>query len=104
MVQSILHAHLIPPCPAADLFGPKGRAWLSQQILPPDEREAVERHTREYSRLGEDLSVVERDLARNALADERAKRLMTIPGIHMVVAVGIIAAGSAEMALRRLHE
>lgn len=92
MVQSILHAHLIPPCPAADLFGPKGRAWLSQQILPPDEREAVERHTREYSRLGEDLSVVERDLARNALADERAKRLMTIPGIHMVVAVGIIAA------------
>jgi transposase len=36
--------------------------------------------------------VWERDLARDALADERAKQLMTILGIHMVVAVGIMAA------------
>ena len=47
---------------------------------------------REYDRLGEDLTVVERDLARSVLADEPAKRLMTIPGIHMVVAVGMMAA------------
>jgi transposase len=92
IVQSILHAHLVPPCPTADLFGPKGRAWLAAQILPGDERFAIERHTREYDRLGEDLGAVERDLAQGALADERAKRLMTIPGIHMVVAVGIMAA------------
>jgi transposase len=92
IVQSILHSHLVPPCPAADLFGPKGRAWLAEQILPVDERSAVERHTREYDRLGEDLGAVERDLARNALTDEQAKRLMTIPGIDMVVAIGIIAA------------
>ena len=38
------------------------------------------------------LGAVERDLARDALADEQAKRLMTIPGIHMVVAIGIMAA------------
>lgn len=92
IVQSILHSHLIPPCPTADLFGRKGRAWLMEQVLPADERHAVERHTREYDRLGDDLSVIERDLARGALADEPAKRLMTIPGIHMVVAVGLMAA------------
>ena len=92
MVQSVLHAQLIPPCPTADLFGPKGRAWLVEQILPADETSAVERHMREYDRLGDDLDAVERDLARGALADEQTKRLMTIPGIHMVVAVGIMAA------------
>jgi transposase len=92
IVQSILHAHLVPPCPAADLFGAKGRAWLMQQELPEDERLAVARHLREYDRLSDDLCVVERDLARHALADQDAKRLMTIPGIDMVVALGMLAA------------
>ncbi len=92
IVQSILHAHLVPQCPHAGLFGHKGRAWLTAQHLPEDEREAVERHVREYDRAGEDLRVVERELARGALADASVKRLMTIPGIDMVVAVGLTAA------------
>ena len=92
IVQSILHAHLVPPCPHADLFGLQGKAWLLAQALPPDERDAVDRHLREYDRLSEDLRVVERGLARDALADLNVKRLMTIPGVDMVVAVGLIAA------------
>ena len=92
IVQSILHAHLVPPCPHADLFGSRGRAWLLAQPLPPDEGEAIARHLREHDRLTEDLRVVERELARDALADANVKRLMTIPGIDMVVAVGLIAA------------
>jgi hypothetical protein len=55
------------------------------KILPGDERLAVERHLREFDRLTDDLKVIERDLAQSALADERVKRLMTIPGIDMVV-------------------
>jgi transposase len=92
IIQSILHAHLVPPCPHADLLGPRGRAWLLAQPLPPDEADAVARHLREHDRLGEDLRVVERELAREALADADTKRLMTIPGIDMVVAVGLLAA------------
>jgi transposase len=92
MIQSILHAHLVPPCPHADLVGPKGRTWLLAQALPADEAEAVARHLREHDRLSEDLRVVEREIARDALADPDAKRLMTIPGIDMVVAVGLLAA------------
>ena len=92
IVQSILHAHLVPPCPHADLLGPKGRAWLLRQSLPADERDAVERHVREHDRLSEDLRVVERELARDALADADVQRLMTIPGIDMVVATGLMAA------------
>jgi transposase len=92
ITQSILHAHLLPQCPHTELFGIRGRAWLLAQPLPPDEREAVERHLREYDRLGEDLKVIERELAREALTSTTLKRLMTIPGIDMVVAVGLAAA------------
>jgi transposase len=90
--QSILHAHLIPPCPHQDLFGKSGRGWLAGQWLPDDERAAVERHIRELDRLGEELHGVERDVARHALDDAAVKRLMTVPGIDMVVAVGLAAA------------
>ncbi len=86
IIQSILHAHLVPPCPHADLLGPKGRAWLLGQALPADEQDAVARHLREHDRLSEDLRVVEREIARDALADANTKRLMTVPGIDMVVA------------------
>ena len=92
IIQSILHSHLIPSCPHADLCGTSGRAWLFNQVLPEDERMAVERHLREFDRLAEDLKVIERDLARSALADEAAQRLMTIPGVDMVVALAMVAA------------
>jgi transposase len=92
IIQSILHAHLIPSCPHQDLCGSKGRAWLGEQVLPEDERLAVERHLREFDRLGDDLKVIERDLARSALADESVTRLMTIPGVDMVVALALMAA------------
>ncbi len=92
IIQSILHAHLIPSCPHQDLCGPAGRAWLSEQLLPGDERLAVERHLREFDRLTDDLKVIERDLAQSALADDRVKRLMTIPGVDMVVALALVAA------------
>jgi hypothetical protein len=62
------------------------------QPLLSDEGEAVARHLREYDRLSDDLKVVERVLARDARADPNVTRLMTIPGIDMVVAVGLIAA------------
>jgi hypothetical protein len=46
--------------------------------LPEDERLAIERHLREFHRLGEDLAVIARKLARSALADENVARLMAI--------------------------
>ena len=60
--------------------------------MPEDERLAVERRLREFDRLGDDLKVIERDLARSGLGDEGVKRLMTIPGVDMVVALAIVAA------------
>jgi hypothetical protein len=70
LIQSLLHAHLIPACPATGLCGSKGTAGLSKQVLPKDERLAIERPLREFDRLGEDLAVIECNLARSALVDE----------------------------------
>ncbi|WIW55444.1 IS110 family transposase [Mesorhizobium mediterraneum] len=92
VIQSILHSHLIPSCPHADLCGAKGRTWLIEQVVPQDERLAIDRHLREFDRLGEDLQVIERDLARSALEDEGVKRLMTIPGVDITVALAMKAA------------
>jgi transposase len=33
-VHAILHAHLVPPCPHAELFGRFGRIWLSNRSSP----------------------------------------------------------------------
>jgi transposase len=84
-----------PPTNSARFIGLKGRIWLAEQVLPEDERLVVARHPREFDRLGEDLKVVERDLARSALADESVARLMTVPGIDMVVALALKAAVGA---------
>ncbi len=58
-VHSILHAHLIPKCPHADLFNGRGRDWLKRQPVPEDEQIAIERYVRELDRLGEDLAVLD---------------------------------------------
>ncbi len=79
-VQSILHRNLVSRCPAADLFGRKGRSWLAEQQLPRDERQQVEALLRQLDFHGQELKLVEHELARVALGREEVKRLMTIPG------------------------
>ncbi len=91
-MQSILHRNLVPRCPAADLFGHKGRAWLAEQELPPDERQAAEALLRQLDFHGEELKLVDAELARVALRHEEVKRLMTIPGVDATVALSIVAA------------
>jgi transposase len=91
-VQSILHRNLVPRCPAADLFGHKGRAWLTAQDLPADERRAAEALLRQLDFHGEELKLIDAELARVALRREEVKRLMTIPGVDATVALSIVAA------------
>jgi transposase len=91
-VQSILHRNLVPRCPAADLFGRKGRGWLAERDLPVDERQAVEALLRQLDFHGEELRLVDAELARVALRREEVKRLMTIPGVDATVALSIVAA------------
>jgi transposase len=91
-VQAILHRNLIPRCPAADLFGHKGRRWLAEQALPGDERQAVAALLRQLDFHGQELAIIDAELGRVALASVEVKRLMTIPGVDATVALSIVAA------------
>ncbi|MFL5860734.1 MAG: IS110 family transposase [Solirubrobacteraceae bacterium] len=91
-VQAILHRNLLPRCPAADLFGIKGRCWLANQPLPADEAFAVEALLRQLDFHGQELRIIDAALGRVALGSADVKRLMTIPGVDATVALSIVAA------------
>ena len=90
--HALLHAHLVPRCPHADLFDRVGRAWLERQVLPDDERLAVQRHVREFDRLGEDLAVLDRAIGEATVVSPSVRRLLTVTGIAVTVAPGLVAA------------
>ena len=58
-VQAILHRNLVPRCPAADLFGVKGRCWLASRRCPPDEQSAVEALLRQLDFHGQELRIID---------------------------------------------
>ena len=91
-VHSVLHTYLIPRCPAADLFGRKGRAWLAIQPLPLEERLGVEQRLRELDRLGDDLKTIDRLLGEAVVHNQAVQQLLTITGVNATVAIGIWAA------------
>ena len=91
-IHGVLHTYLIPRCPAADLFGRKGRQWLATQPLPLEERLGVEQRMRELDRLHDDLVAIDRLLADAVVHHEAVQQLLTITGINATVAIGIWAA------------
>ena len=91
-VHATLARNLVPRCPAADLFGIKGRAWLGAQDLPADEHAAVIALLRQLDFHAQELALIDADLARAALEQKDVRRLMTIPGVDATVALSIVAA------------
>jgi transposase len=91
-VQAILNRNLAPRPPVSDLFGARGRAWLARQDLPTDEHHAIAALLRQLDFHGQELALVDRELAADALPDAVVRRLMTVPGIDVTVALSIVAA------------
>ena len=91
-VHAILHRNLIPRCPAADLFGHKGRAWLAGQDLPPDEQAAAVALLRQLDFHAEELRLLDTDLGQVGLHRPEVLHLMSVPGIDATVALSIVAA------------
>ena len=90
-IHSVLHANLIPPFPG-ELFSTAGRKWLEAQPVAADEALAIRRHLADLDHRASDLASLDRALAQGALHDARVPRLMTITGVHVTVAVGLLAA------------
>ena len=78
--------------PASDLFGVKGRAWLAEQRLALTERETVDSAMRQVAFLDAEIAQVERLIAAEALSWPEVKRLMTVPGVNVIVAATFMAA------------
>ena len=78
-----------PPC--SDLFGRAGRWWLAELELPIDERQTADACLRQLDFLGEELALVDRAIAEQALAEPEIRRLMTIPGVDVTTAATLIA-------------
>lgn len=92
LIQSILHAHLVPPCPHGNLVGMSGRKWIAKQRLPQDERDTITRHLSQIDLIEVSLKSVDADIARSAMSDPVIRRLMTLPGVDVTVAAGVAAA------------
>jgi transposase len=90
-IHSVLHANLIPPFPG-ELFSAAGRNWLEAQPVAADEKLAIRRHLADLERRASDVAALDQALAQRALQDARVPRLMTISGVHLTVAVGLLAA------------
>ena len=95
-VKNEVHAVLMrrlqgkPPC--SDLFGVKGRKWLRQLSLPPEEAESVQAALRQIAFLDREIDQVERMVAKQMLTWPEAKRLMTVPGVNLIGAATFLAA------------
>jgi|GEM_PF-6062300 len=76
----------MPTCSTAP-----GVNGLTVSPLPDDEQIAVLRHVRELHRLGEDLAVLDRQIA-EGMDDPAVKRLFTITGVDLTAATGLMAA------------
>src|SRR5256886_4352919 len=78
--------------PMTDVFGKAGRRWLAALELPADERETVDCCLREVDFLDNEVGLIERELARQAMSSQEIPRLMSVPGVSLVSAAAFVAA------------
>ena len=90
-IHAALQRNLIQRPPMSDAFGVQGRAWLAERIpaLPLDERLSVEACLRQIDFVEDELKRLDRIIAADALSDDDALRLMTLPGVSTVTAIAL---------------
>ena len=91
-IHAVLMRCLVGRAPFSDLFGVKGRRWLAELELPEEERETVDSAMRQVEFLDAEIVAVERLIANAALRSPEIRRLMTVPGVNVIVAATFLAA------------
>jgi transposase len=91
-IHAILIRRLKDRPDVSDLFGKKGRAWLAELELPIEERETLDSGLRQIDFLDSEIALVDRLIAHDALNWPEARRLMTVPGVNVIVAATFLAA------------
>jgi transposase len=91
-IHAVLQRCLKGKPPVSDLFGANGLRWLSEQELPLAEQESVDVALRQVEFLDSEIAQVEQLIAADALSWPEVKRLMTVPGVNVIVAATFMAA------------
>ena len=91
-IHAVLMRRLAGRPPVSDVFGVRGRRWLAELELPPDERETIVGWLRHIDFLDGEIGVLERAIAREALTSAEVRRLMTVPGVSAITATTFVAA------------
>ena len=91
-IHAVLMRQLVGRPRFADVFGVKGREWLSELQLPLEESETVSAAMRQIEFFDSEISEIERLIAQAALKSAESKRLMSVPGVNVIVAASFMAA------------
>jgi transposase len=91
-IHATLMRCLVGRAPFSDLFGKRGRQWLAELELPDEERESVDAALRQVEFLDSEIEAVERLIAAEALDSLEIGRLMTVPGVNVIVAATFMGA------------
>ena len=90
-VHAILSRNLVTT-ELTDLFGKSGRWFLSCAELPPGERCLLDADLRVIDFLDQEIFQTNKVLAELVYEDAEIRRLLTVPGLSMISAVGLKAA------------
>jgi len=91
-IHAVLMRQLVGRPPVSDLFGVKGRKWLAGLELALEERETVDGCMRQIEFLDAEIAAIERLIAQAALGSTEIRRLMSVPGVNVIVAASLRAA------------
>jgi len=90
-ICALVNAKLLK-APMKELFGPIGRRWLLAQRYTPVEKFMLDNSLAHLDAINERLKNVDATLLEIASVEQEAKLLMTIPGVNVTVAIGLLSA------------
>ncbi|MHC4341061.1 MAG: IS110 family RNA-guided transposase [Planctomycetota bacterium] len=90
-IRSALNRRLIQQ-PEGDPFSGKTRRWMRSLELPPTERFLLHNNLDLLEAIDERIAAADAELLAVAAVEEQARLLMTIPGVGVNVALGLLAA------------
>ena len=91
-IHGILLRRLLPFPPGWTPFAQRTRRWMRELTLPPAERFMLDNALDLLEQIEARVAEVDAQLLQHARITESAKLLMTIPGIDVTVAIGLLAA------------
>ena len=89
--HGVLSRNLCERPPVTDAFGAAGRRWLAELRLPVDERLTLDGCLRQVDFLDAEITAMDREIAKQALAWPEVLRLMTVPGVNVQTAATFMA-------------